>query len=163
MVTTSTALTAITAGCVGGSVDEEPTDATQEPIEKSASELVLSLNQFESGWQEVDRPDENETEFEKLEDGDLHVVNSQAWLVETIDEGKDEYGRRVSEIDSSTSDVSLGVEAVQYEVDPEVVFLFRDANAIGRLQYMFIPESGSQSPDPDTAKEYANLMYENFR
>ena len=162
LTATGLALTTSLAGCTGSS--SQPNNYTQAPdhneIRKQASELVLTRDQLGAGWSDVPRPRDTETEFEKHEDGDLHVVNSRVWVYGTVKEAQDKYTTRVSQIDFATSTVELAAEAVRFTVSSKLEILFRDANAVGRLTYEY---AGSQTPNPEHAMTYAEKLYENFR
>lgn len=152
---------------ISGTNNERTDTPTPEPelIEKSEEELLLSINQLPSGWDEVESNDwgKNQTGFMKFSGGEGQI-NSKADTYNSISTAKVEYDERKQQVESSksTSDIGIADQAVLYKDDfggqTVTVILFRQQNVVGQIQYY---DTSNPSPNSRT-KELVQLMIDNF-
>jgi hypothetical protein len=173
-----TGLSLASAGCLD-TVQEFTSDASSGPetIDASASELQLSVDQFdEAGWEVLDdRSDEaddvggatNITDaggdasvryFRYHPDDTLTLT--LVGVFETVEEATTSFDgvKEESESQYSLEDVDIGDEGYAYVTDVAVVF-FRAANTVAMVGRT-APRHGD--PDLDATIETAQLMYENW-
>lgn len=157
--TVAIVLVSVIAG--GALADTSPATNPDEPIEADADELVISIEQLDSGWIVTGKDNGTTTANASFgHTGDNAFLESQARVYETIAEADNVLDKRKNQTQErySTEKVEIGQEGYLYEHGDMVVLVFRDSNVIGVIR--FHEEHGFSNKQK--AKDYAQLMHENF-
>lgn len=152
------------AGCIGSANPTSEGDDTS-PITRPRSSLLVALEDFdETGWQALDNPDL--AEFEKIDGRAVDVVYSNVIVADDVATAKDAFDIYVDDNVTgpghSTTSFDIGVECIGYEPGDSFV-VFRDANAIGLIQYQVFDRVGRLDGDLERAAELAATSHGHWR
>lgn len=161
-------------GFPGEEEDDLQSEGTDdEPIEGPVEDLLLSVEDFEGeGWQRREVDEDGCREFDREADEVRTVVTSCAWLYDDVAEAEDEYETLVDRTwklsDGSPADREppVGVEATFIQAGLEIHVLFRDANAVGSIEYVLHPDGSVREtdlPEFEEAVEHAVRMHRGWR
>ena len=139
---------------------DSPTATPQPLIEKSATDLVIQLDQLEAGWSGSPGGNDSHAEGRYFESQDDIVLQTTVDKYGSIDTATAEYTERVEEVQSqhATETVNVGEEGVLYLTSNSAWVIFRDRNVVAELRYT--TEFGTDREG--NARDFAELMYENF-
>ncbi|WP_123621544.1 zinc ribbon domain-containing protein [Halorubrum sp. CSM-61] len=170
---------AVLGGIIG--VLTSPSDADtgsteQQLIEKDPGDLVIGLQQLDSGWQR--HPDGPRGYTLSRADRDAYAAYwnpdessqytgitglvSEVALLNTTTKSEEVYSREVADIkrNYAVNDVDLGDEAILYEDGNEVYVVFRYRNMVGAITYSQPMSIGLQE---SKAKQFSQDVIDNAK
>lgn len=164
---------ALLAGCLADDDTVPTSEGTEDvPIERSPGDLPLSLDDLPSGAWEERRDDRDHCrEFSRDAGNERLVLTSCAWVYEDAATAREEYELLVGKSQMETGvlqdeEPTVGVEAGVVDGGYVIDVIFRDANAVGRVEYGLEPDGGldqDEFPDPEDAIAYAARMHRRWR
>ena len=162
-------------GCLGdNSETDEPlvSEGNDDvPIDQSSDELLLSIDDLGGEW-ETEATDRDQCRaFSKSTDVGETRLTSCAWVLDDIDEADEAYESRVDESQFrekrlQDEEPEIGVQAAVVAADTEIDVIFRDANAVGLVEYELEPDGMIDEEDIPEAEDgivHAVTLHQQWR
>lgn len=163
-------------GCLGdGENDDQPlvSEGTDDdPIDGPVTELLPASEDLDGDWQERETDRDRCKVFASSTDVGESSLRTCAWVLSDTAEAGEAFESRISEsrLDKRTSvhdeEPKIGVQAAIIAAGSEIDVIFRDANAVGRVEYeldfdgMIVEDD---IPEPEEVVVHAVAMHRQWR
>ena len=162
-------------GCLGDEGDsDEPlvSEGNDDvPIDRSSDELLLSIDDLDGEW-ETEATDRDQCRaFSKSTDvGDIRLT-SCAWVLDDTEDAEAAFESRVDDSQfrekrRQDEEPEIGVNAAVVAANTEIDVIFRDANAVGLVEYELDPDGmidEEDIPGPEDGIVHAVTMHQQWR